>query len=146
MADGSGEAAGADAERQQCWVNLVALLVILGYIAIAVANTLAMATSERSRELALLQLVGAGRRQVRAMMRLESVLVAAIAATLGIALALPPLIGISIGISGRPLPTLPLAGSATVVAAMSALALVSLAVATRAAMRTEPISEIGSRQ
>lgn len=146
VADGSGEAAGADAQRQQGWVNLVALLVILGYIAIAVANTLAMATSERSRELALLQLVGAGRRQVRAMMRLESVLLASIAALLGIALALPPLVGISIGISGQPLPTLPLAGSAAVVAAMSALALVSLAVATRAAMRTSPISEIGSRQ
>ncbi|MBU2693871.1 hypothetical protein CCO04_02120 [Pimelobacter sp. 30-1] len=146
VTDGSGEAAGADAQRQQGWVNLVALLVILGYIAIAVANTLAMATSERSRELALLQLVGAGRRQVRSMMRLESVLVASIAALLGIALALPPLVGISIGISGRPLPALPLTGSAVVVAAMSALALVSLAVATRAAMRTQPITEIGSRQ
>lgn len=146
VTDGSGEAAGADAQRQQGWVSLVALLVILGYIAIAVANTLAMATSERSRELALLQLVGAGRRQVRAMMRLESVLVAVIAATLGIALALPPLVGISLGISGQPLPSLPLAGSAAVVAAMSALALVSLALATRAAMRAAPITEIGSRQ
>ncbi|WP_436697778.1 FtsX-like permease family protein [Nocardioides sp. BYT-33-1] len=143
---GSGEAVGADAQTQQGWVNLIALVVILGYIAIAVVNTLAMATAERSREFALLQLVGAGRRQVRAMMRLESVLVASIAALLGVALALPPLVGISIGISGQPLPSLPLPGSAAVVAVMAALALVTLGVATRAALRTRPISEIGSRQ
>ncbi|MDQ6523095.1 FtsX-like permease family protein [Nocardioides sp. LHD-245] len=146
VADGSGEAAGADAQAQQGWVNLIALFVILGYIAIAVVNTLAMATGERSREFALMQLVGATRGQVRAMMRLESVLVASIAALLGIGLALPPLVGISIGISGEPLPSLDLLGSATVVAGMAALALISLGVATRAALRTRPTSEIGSRQ
>ncbi|WP_408897042.1 FtsX-like permease family protein [Nocardioides sp. R1-1] len=143
---GSGEAAGADAQEQQGWVNLVALLVILGYIAIAVVNSLAMATGERSREFALLQLVGGARGQVRAMMRFESVLLAVVAAVLGIVLALPPLVGISIGISGQPLPSLPLLGSAAVVVAMAGLALAALAVATGAAMRTRPVSEIGSRQ
>ncbi|MGO4489348.1 FtsX-like permease family protein [Microbacterium sp. 2RAF4] len=145
--EGSGqEAAGAGAQSQQGWVNLIALLVILGYIAIAVVNTLVMATGERSRELALLQLIGSSRGQVRAMMRIEAVLVAVIAMVFGVVVAIPPLIGVSMGISGQPLPVLPVLGSLTIIGAMGALALVAMWIGTAATMRTRPIDEIGSRQ
>ncbi|KJL32882.1 ABC transporter permease [Microbacterium azadirachtae] len=144
---GSGQkAAGADAQSQQGWVNLVALIVILGYIAIAVVNTLVMATGERSREFALLQLIGSSRRQVRAMMRTEAVMVAVISTAFGVAVAIPPLIGMSIGISGRLIPELPVLAVLGLVGAMGALALATLWVATLGAMRTRPIEEIGSRQ
>ncbi|WP_407358857.1 ABC transporter permease [Microbacterium sp. LTA6] len=144
---GSGaQAAGADVRSQQGWVNAVALIVILGYIAIAVVNTLMMATGERSREFALLQLIGASRRQVRGMMRTEAVMLALIAMVFGVAIAIPPLIGMSMGISGRPIPTLPLLQSLIVIGSMCALALAALAVATRSAMRGRPVEEIGSRQ
>lgn len=127
-------------------MNLVALIVILGYIAIAVINTLVMATGERSRELALLQLIGSSRRQVRAMMRVEAMMVAAIAVVFGVVVAVPPLIGMSIGISGQPIPALPVLPSLLIIGSMGALALLSLWAATGAAMRTRPIEEIGSRQ
>lgn len=140
------KAAGADAQSQQGWVNLVALIVILGYIAIAVINTLVMATGERSRELALLQLIGSSRRQVRTMMRVEAMMVAAIAVVFGVVVAIPPLIGMSIGISGQPIPALPVLPSLLIIGSMGALALLSLWAATGAAMRTRPIEEIGSRQ
>ncbi|OZB82005.1 ABC transporter permease [Microbacterium sp. 13-71-7] len=144
---GSGQkAAGADAQSQQGWVNLVALIVILGYIAIAVINTLVMATGERSREFALLQLIGSSRRQVRAMMRTEAVMVAVISTAFGVIVAIPPLIGMSIGISGRLVPELPVLAVLGLVGAMGALALATLWVATLGAMRTRPIEEIGSRQ
>ncbi|PRB01961.1 FtsX-like permease family protein [Microbacterium sp. MYb64] len=144
---GAGQkAAGADAQSQQGWVNLVALIVILGYIAIAVVNTLVMATGERSREFALLQLIGSSRRQVRAMMRTEAVMVAVISTAFGIIVAIPPLIGMSIGISGRLVPELPLLAVLGLVGTMGALALATLWVATLGAMRTRPIEEIGSRQ
>ncbi|WP_435748672.1 FtsX-like permease family protein [Microbacterium sp. PMB16] len=147
VADAGGQkAAGADAQSQQGWVNLVALIVILGYIAIAVINTLVMATGERSRELALLQLIGSSRRQVRAMMRVEAAMVAVIAVVFGILVSVPPLIGMSMGISGQPVPALPILPSLAIIGSMGALALVSLWVATIAAMRTRPIEEIGSRQ
>lgn len=147
VTDGSGqEAAGAGAHAQNGWVNLVALLVILGYIAIAVVNTLVMATGERSRELALLQLIGSSRGQVRSMMRIEAVLVAVIAMVFGVVVAIPPLIGVSMGISGQPIPALPVLGSFLIVGAMGALALVAMWVGTTATMRTRPIDEIGSRQ
>lgn len=144
---GSGQkAAGADAQSQQGWVNLVALIVILGYIAIAVINTLVMATGERSREFALLQLIGSSRRQVRAMMRTEAVMVAVISTAFGVIVAIPPLIGMSIGISGRLLPALPVLAVVGLIATMGAVALVTLWVATVGAMRARPIEEIGSRQ
>ncbi|WP_346773350.1 FtsX-like permease family protein [Microbacterium sp. Y-01] len=140
------KAAGADAVSQQGWVNLVALLVILGYIAIAVVNTLVMATGERSREFALLQLIGASRGQVRATMRTEAILIAAISMVFGVLVAIPPLMGMSYGISGQPIPAMPVLGSLAIIGGMGALALIALRLATGAALRRRPIEEIGSRE
>src|SRR5690606_35862730 len=101
VADRGGlRAAGDSARGANSLVNLIALAVILGYIAIAVVNTLVMATGERRREFALMQLVGSTRGQVRAMMRIESVMVVLLATALGVLVAAPPLAGISFGISG----------------------------------------------
>ena len=127
-------------------MSLVALIVILGYIAIAVVNTLVMATGERSREFALLQLIGSSRRQVRAMMRTEALMVAVISVAFGIAVAVVPLVGMSIGISGQVLPAVPLVSALIIVGSLSALTLLTLWIATFGAMRTRPIEEIGSRQ
>lgn len=143
---GGGGAAGADERSQQGWVNAVALIVILGYIAIAVVNTLMMATGERAREFALLQLIGASRGQVRGMMRTEAVMLALIAMVFGVVIAVPPLLGMSMGITGQPIPAMPLLPALAVIVSMCALALAALAVATRSAMRGRPVDEIGSRQ
>lgn len=139
-------ATGADALTQQGWVNLIALLVILGYIAIAVVNTLVMATGERSREFALLQLIGASRGQVRSMMRLEAALVAAVSMVFGVLVAIPPLMGMSYGVSGQPIPAMPVLGSLAIIGGMGALALLALLVATGQTLRRKPIEEIGSRE
>jgi len=139
-------AAGDGARDANSLVNLIALAVILGYIAIAVVNTLVMATGERRREFALMQLVGSTRRQVRAMMRTESIMVVLLASVLGILVAAPPLVGISYGISGQLLPNVSLAESAAIVLALAVVGFASLALATRAVMRRPPIAEIGSRQ
>lgn len=139
-------AAGDTARNANSLVNLIALFVILGYIAITVANTLIMATGERRREFALLQLVGSTRRQVRGMMRMESVMVVVIAAVLGTFVAIPPLIGISLGVSGQPIPNVSPVASLLIVGSLSALGLLSLAAGTRSAMRSAPINEIGSRE
>jgi putative ABC transport system permease protein len=58
----------------------------------------------------------------------------------------PPLIGISFGISGQLLPNISLIETVAIVGSLSIIGLISLAVATRAAMRSAPITEIGSRQ
>jgi len=65
---------------------LLALSIIIALIGIA--NTLSLAIHERSRELGLLRAVGQTRRQLRAMVRWESVLIAAFGTLGGLALGL----------------------------------------------------------
>lgn len=65
---------------------LLALAVIIALLGII--NTLALSVFERTRELGLLRAVGATRRQVRSMVRWESLIVAALGALLGGALGL----------------------------------------------------------
>jgi putative ABC transport system permease protein len=69
-------------------VGLVYALLSLSVIValLGIVNTLALSVHERTRELGLLRAVGMSRRQVRRMVRAESVITAAIGAVLGIVL------------------------------------------------------------
>ncbi len=73
-------------------VNLILILVsalLSGALVIAllgIANTLLLSVTERTREIGLLRAVGLGRRAVRWMIRLESLVIALVGATLGILL------------------------------------------------------------
>ena len=64
-------------------LGLSVLIALLGVI-----NTLALSVIERTRELGLLRAVGLGRRQLRRMIRVESVLIALYGALLGIVIGL----------------------------------------------------------
>jgi putative ABC transport system permease protein len=130
----------------QSTVNLVLNLAILAYIAIAVVNTLVLATAARVREFALLRLVGATRRQVRAMMRGEARIVVAAAVVLGSLTALPPLVGVSIGLTRSPLPTISPLAYVAIVATAIGLGWLSITLATRVAMRPRPIDAMGIRE
>jgi putative ABC transport system permease protein len=63
---------------------LLALAVIIALLGIA--NTLALSIFERTRELGLLRAVGMTRGQVRATVRWESVIIALLGTTLGLAI------------------------------------------------------------
>ena len=63
---------------------LLALAVLIA--ALGIVNTLALSVIERTREIGLLRAVGMGRRQVRRMIRLESVVIAIFGTALGLAL------------------------------------------------------------
>jgi putative ABC transport system permease protein len=69
-------------------VGIVYLLLALSVIValLGVVNTLALSVHERTRELGMLRAVGMSRRQVRQMIRGESVITAGIGAVLGIVL------------------------------------------------------------
>jgi putative ABC transport system permease protein len=71
-------------------VGLVYALLSLSVIValLGIVNTLALSVYERTRELGLLRAVGMSRRQVRRMVRAESVITAAIGAVLGIVLGI----------------------------------------------------------
>ncbi len=81
-------------ELNQSWIDGIVgvLYAFLGLSVIVslfgIVNTLALAVFERTRELGTLRAVGMTRRQVRRMMRHESVIVALIGAVLGMAVGL----------------------------------------------------------
>lgn len=64
-------------------LGLAVLIAVLGIV-----NTLVLSVVERTREIGLLRAVGTSRRQVRRMVRIESVIIAVFGAVLGIVLGL----------------------------------------------------------
>ncbi|MDQ4133621.1 MAG: FtsX-like permease family protein, partial [Actinomycetota bacterium] len=73
--------------------QLLALISVLLLLAILIAvigiiNTLALSVIERTRELGLLRALGMSRRQIRRMVRWESVIIAVIGAALGLAVGI----------------------------------------------------------
>ncbi|TDV53870.1 ABC transporter permease [Actinophytocola oryzae] len=144
VVDRQGLTAAGQAQRDtERWVNLIGLFLILGYVAIAVVNTLVMATAARSREFALLRLVGTGSRQVRRMTRIEACIVVAIALVVGSLASLPPLVGIAIGMTGSPFPTIAPLAYLVVVVVTAVLGLLAISVPTRLALRTRPVDALG---
>jgi putative ABC transport system permease protein len=90
---------------------LLALSIIIA--ALGIINTLALSVVERTREIGLLRAIGTSRRQTRRMIRLESVLIAAFGAVLGICLGVVFGIGFQRALSDQgldvlsvPVPTL----------------------------------------
>ena len=70
-------------------LGLAVIIAVLGIV-----NTLALSVIERTREVGLLRAVGMSRRQLRTMIRLESVAISVLGAVLGIGLGL--IFGISL--------------------------------------------------
>jgi putative ABC transport system permease protein len=78
----------AQTKNMDMLLNLIyALLALAVFIALlGIANTLALSIFERTRELGLLRAVGMTRRQLRATVRYESVIIALLGTTLGLAI------------------------------------------------------------
>ena len=86
------------------WITLAVVGVIVAYAALSLVNALVAALTARRREFALLRLAGATRRQIRAMLNAEALLVGAIGAIAGTAVAIAGLIPLSVATSGSPSP------------------------------------------
>ncbi|MFI6501138.1 FtsX-like permease family protein [Nonomuraea typhae] len=140
------QAQAAESGQVNAAVNYVAMGLIIGFCAIAVVNTLAMATSARTRELALLRLVGTTRRQVLGMLRQETALAVALAAVLGTFGAAVTLMAFSLGMTGSVLPSVPPLSYAGVIAAVALLALAATVIPARMALREAPAEAIGGRE
>ncbi|MFG2043303.1 FtsX-like permease family protein [Dactylosporangium sp. NPDC048998] len=143
--------AGLDAEQRR--MNDFALLAVLGmallYTTIAIANTLVMATADRSRDLAVLRLAGTTPRQVLAMVGIEALLAAAAGIALAWLVAGGMLLGLTRGLRAGDAepevvvpwtPVLGVAGVCAAVALVAALIPAALALRTPAA-RMAPMRE-----
>lgn len=81
-----GDAAKQIDQLVQFFQLLLALSI--GIAILGIVNTLALSVLERTRELGLLRAVGMGRRQVKRMVRVESVLVSVFGGVLGLAVGM----------------------------------------------------------
>ncbi|MFC7621402.1 ABC transporter permease [Microlunatus sp. GCM10028923] len=134
--------------EQQNLGTMILLSAVFGYIAIGVANTLVMSTASRRREFALLRLVGAQPRQVIGMVRVEAAVVIMIAVVLGTAVAVPPLVGVSLGLTERadPIPAVDPLTYLAIIAATAAIAVLSMIIPALRVLRDRPVEAIGGRE
>ncbi|SMD24977.1 ABC transporter permease [Kibdelosporangium aridum] len=138
--------AAAQQEQQalQSATNLIGNGLLLLYLVIAVVNTLVMATGARAREFAMLRLIGTSRRHVRRMMTLEAGVLVGAATVIGTAVAIVPLIGLSVATTGRALPSVNPLVYGMIVLATAVIGFSAIVLAARSAMRGRPVDAVGS--
>jgi putative ABC transport system permease protein len=117
--------------NMESWISLIVLMPMLGYVLVAVANSLRTATGRRREELAMLRMLGATPRQIRAMVTREAALISALAIAAGLMLSVLPMSVLALGVVGRPWPQGPL----WVIPAMSAVVALIAAGSMRGATR-----------
>ena len=116
----------------------LAMSLVIAFAAIAVVNTLAMATVARGQEFAALRLVGVQRRQIRVMVYLETLAAALIALALGAGFAIAILTAFAGGMTPGYPPHAPLPIAALIGGAALLLVTLGTALPVRAAMRADP--------
>jgi putative ABC transport system permease protein len=125
VSDRASLATATDADREMNrWFGPQFVAEIFAFTSIAVVNTLIMIALRRRRELALLQLVGATRRQVRSMARWEAALIIIIGLGIGLAVAATALLPLSHALNGG-LPYVPARPFAAILGISAVLALLA---------------------
>jgi putative ABC transport system permease protein len=131
----------ADQETNR-WLGPLFVAIIFGFTSIAVVNTLVMIALRRGRELALLRLSGATRRQVRSMARWEAALIVTIGLGVGLAIAAAALLPLSHALTGELRPHIPADSLAAILGVSTLLAFAALTLPTRRALRARPIAAL----
>ncbi len=133
-------------QRANAKVALLAMGLIIAFTAIAVVNSLTMATADRFREFALLRLVGTTRRQVLRITRWESLVVTIVAVVIGTLISFLTLSAFSSGMTHTALPYVPPTSYLLVILGAAVLAFFSTDTAARLALRAQPADAINQRQ
>jgi putative ABC transport system permease protein len=146
ISDRASLATATDTDREMNrWFGPQFVAEIFVFTSIAVITTLVMIALRRSRELALLRLVGATPRQVRSMARWEAALIITIGLGVGLAIAATALLPLSRAFNGG-LPYVPARPLVTILGVTALVALLALALPTRHALRARPVEAIGIRE
>ncbi|WP_405467685.1 FtsX-like permease family protein [Streptomyces canus] len=122
----------------EVWINLVVIVVLLGYLLLSIANKLIAATAQRRTELAALRLGGTTPRQIRAMMRREAAVIAAAALAGGLLLSALPLALLGQGFLDRPWPAGPVWLLPAAALTVMGTAFLTIELPTRRALRMPP--------
>jgi len=128
---------------------LVVLGIALVYTGIALAGTMVMATSDRVRDLAVLRLAGATRRQVLVLVAAEALTVVVVGAVLGALVTAVNVLGIwgsLAALSVRSGVVLPWPALAAILGACAVVAVVAAVLPTLGALRVRPVEPAGARE
>jgi putative ABC transport system permease protein len=135
VTDASGYAVEQDTDRElNAWANYTMAAVLGGFAAVSAVNTLVMTVLDRRRELGMLRLVGATRLQVMRMLRWEGLLVSVSGVALATTITAVTLVPMMRGLTGES-PYVPPLGCCAFAAAAVCLALLSVSLPARAALR-----------
>ncbi len=128
------------------WLNKLLIGVMVGYAALAAANTMVVAALARRRELALLRLVGVTRRQLRGMVNAEQAGLLGVALVIGGGIAAVTLASVVRPLTGALVPYVPPLGWLVVIGGATLLALTTTVLPIRRLLRVPPIENIGMRE
>jgi putative ABC transport system permease protein len=131
---------------QNTWTIHVSVIVLLVYVVIAALNTLAMAALARRRELGILRLAGATRRQLLRMVRIEQAVLLGLALIVGGAIAALTLLPMVRGIIGTATPYIPTGGWLAVIGGTILLGIAGTLLPILSLLRITPIEAIGPRE
>ncbi|MDL4821431.1 ABC transporter permease [Actinomadura opuntiae] len=125
----------SDETRLQGFVSYVVVGAIAGFILIGLVTTLALATAARRREFALLRLVGATRRQVLRMLRLEALIVLGTGAAAGSLIVAVVIPAFATAVTGLPLPAISPLTCAAILATVAGSGAAAVLLPARAMLR-----------
>lgn len=125
-------------------VNTLMVAITIAYAAIAVVNTLGISILTRRRELALLRLSGATRRQVRTTLTTEILLLTTTGTTAGLIVAAAAIIPTTTATSGTLLHPTPLLTILGLLAVVTSLIIPVTLTATHQAMRRTPAETLAT--
>lgn len=128
---------------------IVVLGIALLYTGIAVANTMVMATSDRTRELAVLRLAGATKRQVLLLVAAEALTVVLVGTVLGLIVTAMNLLGIWTALAVLSVWSaivVPWLSVAATLAACAVVAVVAAVLPAIGALRTRPAELAGTHE
>jgi putative ABC transport system permease protein len=128
------------------WLNKLLVGVMVGYAALAAANTMVIAALARRRELAVLRLVGVTRGQAKRMVHAEQAGLLGAAVLIGAAIALVTLTMVVNSVTGEPVPYVPPLGWATVIGGTALLALLTTVLPIGRLLRVAPIEHMGVKE
>ena len=138
---GAGYDAGLGVDA---WIGYLLAGIAVAYTAIASINTIAVAVLDRRREFGLQRLTGSTRRQVRRMLTLEGLVIAALGLVVGLIAAAFTVLPIAVATRGWPIPSGPVWILFAWVAVVLLLVLPTTAITGRIAMRPKPMDALSS--
>ncbi|GAA1640590.1 ABC transporter permease [Actinoplanes couchii] len=128
------------------WLNRLLIAVMVGYTAVAAANTMVMAALARRRELAVLRLTGVTSRQVKRMINAEQLGLLGTAVLLGGVIAALTLSSVVRALTGSFVPYVPPLGYVTVLGGTAVLALATTILPVARLLRVPPIEHMGIKE